>query len=520
MILYKNKTPLSPLYHIHSAANPDEKIESLLLLKNNGHNPHFLFPFMFLSYNMKKGDELVLEIVSLNSEGAGIAKTPEGLVIFIKNALPGDSVNAKIIRKKNKFAEGEILNIIKKSPHRVEPFCPDFGVCGGCKIQNYLYEKQLDFKTAVARDAFRKIGGFDNIDFPLAIGCNEIYFYRNKMEFSFSDDKWFTVKENKSNVNFALGLHIPKFYSKILDVEYCKLQSEISSGILNFSREFFKSRNVSVYNTRNHTGLLRFLVIRQSKNTNDLMINLITNEFDKSLAEEFTNELLDNFPSVTTVINSVSEKKAQVAFSEKEFILYGKGFIYEILNNNEVQYKFKISPNSFFQTNTAQTEVLYKTGLEFLNLSQNDSVLDLYCGAGTISLYVSHLVKNVTGVEIVKDAIDNANENASLNNVANTEFIRSDIRDYIKQIDLNNRNFNILILDPPRSGLHPDICKILSGSDFEKILYISCNPGTQARDLQIICSENKYRIAGVQPVDMFPQTYHIENICLLTKNSG
>ncbi|MBN1633618.1 MAG: 23S rRNA (uracil(1939)-C(5))-methyltransferase RlmD [Ignavibacteria bacterium] len=464
---------------------------------------------------MKKGDELDLKILSLNSEGAGIAKTEEGLVVFIKNTLPGDIIRTKITRKKNNFAEGSLTDILTESPFRIKPQCDIFGVCGGCKIQNYQYDKQLEYKTEVTRDAFKKIGGFENIEIPGAIGCKETYFYRNKMEFSFSDDKWFMSKDEKTNDRFALGLHIPKFYSKIIDVEDCKLQSEISNGILNFTREFFKSRNASIYNTHTHTGYLRFLVIRQSRNTDDLMVNLITNSYDKKIAGEYAKELLNNFPSITTIVNSTTERKAQVAFSEKEYVLHGEGFIYEILSNNGRQYKFKISPNSFFQTNTSQTEILYKTGLEFLQPRSNDSVLDLYCGAGSISIFTSNLVKKVTGVEIIKDAIDNANENALINYVTNVNFIESDIKDFIKQLNLTNCEFNKVILDPPRAGLHPDICRILSETNFKKILYISCNPGTQARDLQIICSNNRYRIEKIQPVDMFPQTYHVENVCSL-----
>jgi 23S rRNA (uracil1939-C5)-methyltransferase len=323
-------------------------------------------------------------------------------------------------------------------------------------------------------------------------------------------------KDEKTNDRFALGLHIPKFYSKIIDVEDCKLQSEISNGILNFTREFFKSRNACIYNTHTHTGYLRFLVIRQSRNTDDLMVNLITSSYEKEIAGEYSKELLNNFPSITTIVNSTTERKAQVAFSEKEYVLHGEGFIYEILSNNGRQYKFKISPNSFFQTNTSQTEILYKTGLDFLMPCKNDSILDLYCGAGSISIFTSNLVKNVTGVEIVKDAVDNANENALINYVTNVNFIESDIKDFMKQLELANCGYNKVILDPPRAGLHPDICRILSETNFEKILYISCNPGTQARDLQIICSNNRYRIEKIQPVDMFPQTYHVENVCLLS----
>lgn len=466
---------------------------------------------------MKKNDELELSISGLNSEGDGIAKTEDGFVVFVPKSLPGDKVRARIIKKKSNFANAMLLEIISPSADRTEPKCAYFGKCGGCKFQNYKYEKQLEYKRQLVRDSFERIGGFTDLDVPDVLGCDDIFYYRNKMEFSFSIFKWhdevpFEIEENP----FSLGLHVPGFFEKIIDVDDCKLQSELSDEILNFSRNFFREKNLSVYNTKSHSGYLRFLIIRQSRNTNHLMVNLITYDSNEPLMEEYASEMKKLFPQVTTLVNSFSTKKAMVAVSESSTALYGDGYIIEKLNNGKREISFKISPNSFFQTNTRQTEKLYKVMMDFADFSADDSVYDLYCGAGAISLFISDFVKSVTGVELVGDAIENAKENAVLNNIINVKFVLNDIKDYLKSISGSiESGHNKLILDPPRSGLHPDICKMLSETNFEKILYISCNPVTQARDIKMICEKGKYRIEKMKPVDMFPQTSHVENVCCL-----
>lgn len=474
----------------------------------------------------KKGDEIVTGVTELNSEGKGVSKLEDGFVIFSTGTLPGDEALIKIQRKKSSYAEAKLVELIKRSPFRIEPKCRFFGICGGCKIQNFEYHKQTEYKTNVVKNAFERIGGFKDLIIPDTLKCDEVFFYRNKMEFSFSDDKWFTnedfekvplneeiqetLKEEK--YKFALGLHVPKFHSKIVDIDECFLQSELSNNILNFTRDFFKSRTVSGYSTKTQSGFLRFLIIRQSKNTNDLMVNLITHDYDEELLEEYSLQLKNHFPGITTIINSISQKKAQVAVGEKEYILLGSGFISEKLRTHEGnEFTFNISPQSFFQTNTRQAEKLFNIALEFSEFRKSDNVLDLYCGAGSISIFISKHVNKVLGIELIEDAIKDAEKNVKLNQVGNAEFICSDIKDY-----LENKNYidqyNKLILDPPRSGLHPKICEILSETKFEKIIYVSCNPHTQARDLQIITGKGNYKIEKIQPVDMFPHTYHVENV--------
>jgi len=472
---------------------------------------------------MKKGDEIVLDVIELNSEGKGVSKTDEGFVIFTDKVLPGDTVKIQLKKKKSNYGEGRLIEIIKPSQYRIDPRCNYFGVCGGCKIQNYVYEKQLDFKTEAVRNAFKRIGGFDNLEIPLSITSEHIFFYRNKMEFSFSDDRWLMPneidQENGIDRKFALGLHVPRFHSKIVDVEECFLQSEISNKILNYTREFFKSRGVSVYTIETHSGFLRFLIIREGKNTGDIMVSLITYEYDEELIKEYSDGLKNIAPEVTTLVNLISNKKAQVAFGEDEKIIFGKGYIEEMLNkNNGRAYKFKISPNSFFQTNSKQGEVLYNIAAKAGDFKKTDKVLDLYCGTGSITIFISDEVAEVKGVELVEDSIKNAFQNKELNNISNVDFELGDIKDFLLSKDVQElHKYNKVILDPPRAGLHPKICEILSTTDFEKIVYVSCNPVTQARDLQIICSQGKYKINTVQPVDMFPHTYHIENVVDLVR---
>lgn len=466
---------------------------------------------------MKKGDEIIIDITSLSNDGKGISKTNEGFVIFSENTLPGDKAKLKILRNKKNYAEAKPIEIIEKSVHREEPKCSHFGTCGGCKVQNYDYCKQIEFKTNAVKDAFERIGGFENISIPKTIKSEDIFFYRNKMEFSFSDDIWREKAEIESTDKFGLGLHVPKFHSKILNIEKCYLQSDTSNSILNFTREFFKEKNSTIYSTKTHSGFLRFLIIRESKNTNDIMVNLVTYDYNEELIKNYSSELSKRFPQITTFVNSFSQKKAQIAFGEDSETLFGKGYIYEKLRKKEKEYTFKISPNSFFQTNTKQAEKLFRIAEKFLELKKDDNILDLYCGAGSIAIFISEKVNKVTGVELIPDALENAKENAELNKIKNAEFVLSDIKDFIETINSSGKyiNCNKVILDPPRSGLHPDICKILSETNFEKICYISCNPVTQARDLKMICDKGNYKIEKIQPVDMFPHTYHIENVVSL-----
>lgn len=465
---------------------------------------------------IKKGDEIIADVSDLNSEGKGITKLPDGFVIFSENTVPGDKAVLKIKRKKSNYAEASLVKIEIPSSDRLNPRCIHFGICGGCKMQNLEYDKQILFKTNIVRDALERIGGFYDLYVPEAMKSENIYYYRNKMEFSFSDDEWKeTVPELPGEDNFALGLHVPKFHSKIIDLKECHLQSEITGEILNFTREFFKARKVTAYSSKKQSGFLRFIVIRKTSGTNELMINLITYNYNEYLMKEYSDSLTEKFPQITDVVNSTSSKLSRVALGEREYILYGKGFITEIIRTSEGrEYKFLISPQSFFQTNTLQAERLFDAVIKAGDFNSKDNVLDLYCGTGTITLLLSGKTNFVKGIELAEDSILDAWKNAKLNNVLNAEFVCSDIKDFTENRQ-NFSDFNKLVLDPPRSGLHPKICEVLSETNFDKIVYVSCNPHTQARDLRIICGKGKYKLTGIQPVDMFPHTYHIENIVLL-----
>lgn len=464
---------------------------------------------------MKKGDEIEILIEDMNDDGRGVGRTDEGLVIFADKVVPGDKAKVRIRKKKSSYAEANFIELIEPSKYRVDPRCEYFGVCGGCKVQNLEYGRQLTFKKNVVENAFKRIGGFEGLSIPGVIGSDDIFFYRNKMEFSFSDDKWMTDPDAERE-NFALGLHVPRFHSKIIDIHKCYLQSEVSNRILNFTRDFFKERGVSIYSTETHEGYLRFLVIRECKNTPELMVNLITYDRDDKLIDEYAEELKKAAPEVTTLINGITDKRAQVAFTHGERVVFGDGVIREkLIRKDGKELQFKISPNSFFQTNTMQSQKLYDTAVEFGEFSKEDKVLDLYCGAGSIALYISDYVDKVLGVELVEDSVMNANENKELNGIGNAEFMVSDIKDFLLSNDV--KDYNKIILDPPRSGLHPKICEILAEMNLDRIVYVSCNPSTQARDLKLICEKGHYDIEKVQPVDMFPHTYHVENVVSLRK---
>lgn len=463
--------------------------------------------------HITKNQTLNLEITDVSSEGKGIAKYHD-FIIFIDKVVPGDIIEVKIIRKKKNYAEGKLLKIISESPERIKPKCTHFQDCNGCRYQNIDYRKQLALKQKSISDSFQRIGQLSNIILPEIKPSAKIFYYRNKIEFTFSSNKWLTemnFSDKKSTNNFALGFHKQGFIDKIIDIQECFLQSEKSNQILNFTKNFFKSRNSSIYSTRTHEGLLRFLVIRQTDLTDETMVYLLTSYEDKKLMEDYTTELINNIPNITSVINGISEKKAQVAQSEKDIIYYGKGFITEYIG----KYKFNIAPSAFFQTNTSQVKVLFDLILELAEFQKEDSVLDLYCGSGAISLYISEYVKSVYGVELNIESIISANENKKLNNITNCFFEARDVKEYLMNLLIteNRPAFDSIILDPPRSGLHPKSLEYLNQLSVPKMIYVSCNPSTQARDLKIL--SEKYQVTKIQPVDMFPQTNHVENVVRL-----
>lgn len=460
-------------------------------------------------------DELIqLEIVDLGFEGKGIGKINDNLAVFVPNTVPGDKIKAIVKKTKKKFIEAELVEILTESPDRAKPECIYFGTCNGCKMQNLQYNVQLELKRQSVVNAFERIGGFSGLNIPSVIGSENIYYYRNKLEFSFSNSRWLTkedMADENADKSFALGYHMPGFIDKILDIKSCMLESETSNRILNLTRDFFKSRNITVYSTRTHTGYLRFLTVRESPNTGELMVNLITHTEDNDLITEYSNALKKSVPEISTFVNSISTSKAQVAQADYFNVISGKGFIEEVLGD----YRFKITPNAFFQTNSLQCKILFDTVIKFAEFDKNENVLDLYCGCGAISIYISQFVNKVTGVELNGESIKMANENAAINSVNNCEFFESDVKEFLKQSADSADKPDTIIVDPPRSGLHPDVVKSIMEYSPAKIIYVSCNPTTQARDLEMM-AEN-YKITKIQPVDMFPHTFHIENVVRLDR---
>jgi 23S rRNA (uracil1939-C5)-methyltransferase len=462
---------------------------------------------------IEKDKTYSVEVESFANEGKSIARI-DNFVIFIDNAIPGDIADVKIYKKKKDYAFGKAIKIIKESEKRVAPKCKYFGVCGGCKWQNLNYQYQLDYKKDSICDSFERIGKIKSPTINDVIPSDDIYYFRNKMEFSFSNKRWLLESEKDNEIkddSFALGLHVPERYDKALNIDECFLQSENSNKILNFTRDFAIKHGLSAYSNKLNTGFLRNLIIREGKNTKECMVNLVTYEPNKNLMERYCEELLLNCTFVTTIINNITSKKSQVAIGESEAVLYGSGYITETIN----KYRYLISANSFFQTNSKGTEKLYNVIKNFLPKEKIKMLWDLYCGAGAISIYLSELCNNIIGFELVDSAIKDANRNIEINNIENCKFVEGDLKDRIKEYLYIIPDF--IILDPPRSGLHPDVLRILNNINVQHIIYVSCNPQTQARDLERLAEE--YNIVAIQPVDMFPHTMHIENVVKLNRKN-
>ncbi|MFH0735251.1 MAG: 23S rRNA (uracil(1939)-C(5))-methyltransferase RlmD [bacterium] len=471
---------------------------------------------------MQKGTILELEITDYAFEGKGIAKIntaaddDKKFVVFVHGAFPGDKIEAKITKFKKTYAEAVIEKILVSSKLRIEPKCKFHSNCGGCKQQDMNYVGQTNYKSEQVKDIFERLGGFKDFEMESIIGAENIFFYRNKMEYSFAVKRWLTKEEiNDAEIidrDFALGLHIPGLYDKVLDIDECFLQSELSNKILNFTRNFFKQRNIPIYSTNTHEGYLRNLVIRTSFNTRDVMINLVTSSDNNKLLIEYTNELLKICPEVTTVINNINAKKAQIAIGDYEKVYFGDGFIYDYID----KFKFRISPNSFFQTNTSQAEKLYKTAFEYADIKEDEIVYDLFCGAGTISIYISDKAKKVYGFETVESAIKDGEINILGNKIKNVKLIQVDLnKSFTYKIKEEKIELpDVIIADPPRSGMNPQTVRDILELKPKRIVYVSCNPTTQARDIKLLV-EGGYKLIKAKPVDMFPHTYHIENAALL-----
>ena len=459
---------------------------------------------------VKKGQRIELEISDIAFGGKGLARV-NGLAVFVDQAVPLDIVIARITKKKKQYAEARIDILVEPSPFRITPPCIYSGFCGGCKWQFLNYEKQLIYKQQHVVESLEHIGRIQSVPVHAAIHSKLIFGYRNKMEFSCSDQRWLLPQEmDRDDIdrNFALGLHVPGTFYKVLDTKTCLLQPESGNHILEQIRTFIKNSEAPVYGLRSHHGFWRFVMLRHSVAYDQWMVNIITAAEDRDIVQPLADQLMDNNPKIVSVINNITSRKAGVALGEYEIPLAGTNSIRDKIG----PFEFEISANSFFQTNTLGAERLYETVRDYAGLTGKETLLDLYSGAGTIAISLAASAKEVIGLEIVDSAVTDAENNCRLNRISNCRFILGDLRKSLLQI---TGRPDVMIIDPPRAGMHNDVVKIVLQMAPKRIVYVSCNPATMARDIAMI--KDSYSVLEVQPFDMFPHTHHIESVARLEK---
>ncbi len=459
-----------------------------------------------------------VSIFDIAEEGKGVGRTGE-LVVFVEKAVPGDVADVEIYRKKKNFAEAKITALKTASNLRTEPFCRHFGDCGGCKWQHMTYEAQLHYKQKAVTDALERIAKIDVGSLMPILPSPETRFYRNKLEFTFSDRRWLTNNEISSGERFAtdaLGFHVPLYFDRILDIQTCHLQADPSNEIRNCVRDFAMQSGISFYNLRNHEGALRNLIVRTSS-TKELMVIVVFAFAEPKQVTILMEFLKISFPQITSLLYILNQKKNDTIFDQEVLTYHGRDFIYEKMCTDFSSTKtvrFQIGPKSFYQTNSHQATKLYEVARDFAGFKGDELVYDLYTGAGTIANFIAGKVKQVIGIEYVESAIEDAKVNSEINQITNTKFFAGDMKDVLNTsfITQNGRP-DVIITDPPRAGMHPDVVQRLMEIEAEKIVYISCNVATQARDLLVL--KEKYEVTKIQPVDMFPHTQHVENVLLL-----
>ncbi len=464
----------------------------------------------------KNTDKIVfhqIQVLDAGAKGVSVAKAPDGKVIFIPNVVPGDVVDVQTFKKRKAYYEGKAVKFHELSDYRVEPICEHFGVCGGCKWQNMKYSQQLAFKQNEVKNHLQRIGKIELPEFEDILGSEKQFFYRNKMEFSFSNSRWLTEKEIGSTEDLgnrnALGFHIPKMWDKILDINKCHLQEDPSNAIRNEIRAFANEHNLAFFNPREHSGLLRTVMIR-TVSTGEIMVLIQFFEEDKANRELILDHLYEKFPQITSLQYVVNGKPNDTIYDQDVVLYKGRNYILEEMEG----LKFSINAKSFYQTNSDQAYELYKITREFAGLTGNETVYDLYTGTGTIAQFVSKKAKKVIGVESVPEAIIDAKANAERNNITNCEFFVGDMKVVFNEAFIAQHGKpDVIITDPPRDGMHKDVVEQILKIAPKKVVYVSCNSATQARDLALM--DEKYKVTRVRPVDMFPQTHHVENVVLL-----
>jgi 23S rRNA (uracil1939-C5)-methyltransferase len=457
---------------------------------------------------IKRGMQTEVEIEDIAFGGRGLAKL-DGLAIFVDQAVPGDRATIRIFKKKKNYAEARVVELIEPSPYRITAPCQYSGFCGGCKWQFLAYDQQLIYKRKHVRDSLEHIGMIKNIQVHPTIPSKNTFGYRNKMEFSCADRRWLLPDElNRPDIGreFAIGLHVPGTFHKVIDTRACLLQPDLGNTLLSDIRDYIRVSDAPVYGLRSQIGFWRFVVLRHSVAFDQWMVNLVTAHDDPATIRPLAESLMDKYPQVVSVINNITSRKAGVAIGETECTLAGSDKISDKIHG----FQFDISSNSFFQKNRRGAEVLFDTVEKFADLTGTENVLDLYSGTGTIPIILSRFCKSVTGIEIVESAVADADKNCRSNGVSNCRFIQGDIRQCLSRIE---QKPDLLIIDPPRAGMHKDVVKQVLELGVDRIVYVSCNPATLARDLAMM--RDIYQIIEVQPVDMFPHTYHIEAVAKL-----
>ncbi|WP_298537245.1 23S rRNA (uracil(1939)-C(5))-methyltransferase RlmD [uncultured Algibacter sp.] len=456
-----------------------------------------------------------IEVIDAGAKGKTVAKAPDGKVIFLPNAVPGDVVDVQTFKKRKAYYEGKATTFHKLSDKRTDPVCEHFGTCGGCKWQDMGYKHQLYYKQKEVTNNLTRIGHIELPEVTPILGSKEQYFYRNKMEFSFSDSRWLTLEEIQSDEDLgdknALGFHIPGMWDKILDLNKCHLQANPSNEIRNAVKAFAIENNLEFFNTRNQTGLLRTMMIRTSS-TGDIMVMIQFFKDDKVKRELLLDFIAESFSKITSLQYVINEKANDTIYDQEVICYKGADHIFEEMEG----LKFKINAKSFYQTNSNQAYELYKITRDFAGLTGGELVYDLYTGTGTIAQFVSKQASKVIGVESVPDAIIAAKENAQLNNINNVEFFVGDMKNVFNATFIETHGEpDVIITDPPRDGMHKDVVQQILNIAPKKVVYVSCNSATQARDLALM--DAQYKVIKTQAVDMFPQTFHVENVVLLER---